>query len=54
MDRFDQLSPWTTKSVLSCWGIFVAITKNILHGSKLSIFFYAKNHEVKIMIHEDI
>ncbi len=24
--------------------IFVAIAKNTLHGSKLSFFFYAKNH----------
>ncbi len=25
-------------------GIFVAITNNTLYGSKLSFFFYAKNH----------
>ncbi len=37
-------SPWSTKAVLSRWGIFVAIAKNTLHGSKLYIFFYAKNH----------
>ncbi len=30
--------PWTTKLVLSRWGIFVAIAKNTLHVSKLSIF----------------
>ncbi len=30
--------PWTTKPVLSRWGIFVAIAKNTLHGSKLLIF----------------
>ncbi len=27
--------PWTTKPVLSRWGIFVAIAKNTLYGSKL-------------------
>ncbi len=26
------------------WGIFVAIDNNTSYGSKLSIFFYAKNH----------
>ncbi len=36
--------PWTTKPVLSRWGIFVAKAKNTLYGSKLLIFFYAKNH----------
>ncbi len=35
--------PWTTKPVLSSMGIFVAIAKNILYGSKLSIL-YAKNY----------
>ncbi len=30
--------PWTTKPVLSRWGIFVAIAKNTLYGSKLLIF----------------
>ncbi len=29
---------WSTKPVLSRWGIFVAIAKNTLHGSKWSIF----------------
>ncbi len=32
------------KTVLSRWGIFVAIDNNTSYGSKLSIFFYAKNH----------
>ncbi len=37
--------PWSTKAVLSRWGIFIAIANNILYGSKLYIFlFYAKNH----------
>ncbi len=36
--------PWSTKPVLSRWGIFVAIAKNTLYGSKLSFFFYAKHH----------
>ncbi len=35
--------PWTTKPVLSRWGIFVAIAKNTLCESKLLIFlFYTK------------
>ncbi len=34
--------PWTTKVVLSRWGIFVAIAKNALYGSKLSISFIPK------------
>ncbi len=29
---------WSTKPVLSRWGIFVAIDNNTLYGSKLSIF----------------
>ncbi len=29
---------WTTKPVLSRWGIFVAIANNTLYGSKLYIF----------------
>ncbi len=33
-----HLCPWSTKPVSSLWGIFVAITKNTLYGSKLSIF----------------
>ncbi len=32
--------PWTTKPVLSHWGIFVAIAKNTLYGSKLSIHIF--------------
>ncbi len=32
------LWPWTTKPVLSRWGIFLAIAKNTLYGSKLLIF----------------
>ncbi len=39
-----ELWPWTTKPVISRWGIFVAIAKNALYGSKLLIFFYAKIH----------
>ncbi len=34
---YEYMWPWTTKPVLSRWGIFVAIAKNTLHGSKLSI-----------------
>ncbi len=34
----DYMWPWSTKAVLSRWGIFVAIAKNTLYGSKLSIF----------------
>jgi len=30
--------PWTTKAVLSCTGIFVAIANKTLYWSKLSIF----------------
>ncbi len=37
-----KMWPWATKAVLSCWGIFLAITKNTLHGSKLSIFLLQK------------
>ncbi len=29
---------WSTKPVLSRWGIFVAIANNTLYGSKLYIF----------------
>ncbi len=29
---------WSTKPVLSHWGIFVAIANNTLYGSKLYIF----------------
>ncbi len=35
---------WTTKPVLSHWGIFVAIAKNTLYGSKLSTFLLCQNH----------
>ncbi len=48
--------PWNTKPVLSRLGIFVAIVKNALCESKLSILFYEKNplgYQVK-MFHEDI
>ncbi len=27
--------PWSTKAVLSRWGIFITIAKNTLYGSKL-------------------
>ncbi len=30
----SHLWPWTTKAVLSRWGIFVAIATNALYGSK--------------------
>ncbi len=33
-----HLCPWSTKAVLSLWGIFVEIAKNTLYGSKLYIF----------------
>ncbi len=32
------MCPWSTKAVISNTGIFVAIAKNTLYGSKLSIF----------------
>ncbi len=32
--------PWTTKTVLSRWGIFVAIVKNTLYGSKFLDFSF--------------
>ncbi len=37
---YHQISicDWTTKPVLSRWGIFVAIANNTLYGSKLLIF----------------
>ncbi len=35
---FCDLWPWSTKAVLSHWGIFVAIANNTLYGSKLLIF----------------
>ncbi len=31
----QKIWPWTTKPVLSRWGIFVTIAKNTLYGSKL-------------------
>ncbi len=34
----NDMWPWTTKPVLSRWGIFVVIAKNRLHGSKWYIF----------------
>ncbi len=44
--RFSwHMWPWSTKPVLSSTGIFVAIANNTLYGSKLFIFFYAKNHK---------
>ncbi len=52
-----QLWPWTTKPVLSRWGIFVAISNNTLCVSKLFIFLLCQKssgHQVKIMFHEDI
>ncbi len=35
--------PWSTKPDLSSTGIFVAIAKNTLYGSKLSIFLNLDN-----------
>ncbi len=32
------MCPWSTKAVLSRWGIFIEIAKNTLYGSKLLIF----------------
>ncbi len=40
--------PWTTKSVLSRWGMFVAIAKNTLYGSKLYIFSFMPKCSMKI------
>ncbi len=31
---------WSTKPVISRWGIFVAIANNTLYGSKLYIFLF--------------
>ncbi len=38
--QFTKLNmwPWSTNAVLSRWGIFVAIAKNTLYGSKWLIF----------------
>ncbi len=38
----SKMWPWTTKPVLTRWGIFVTIAKNTLCGSKLSIFILCK------------
>ncbi len=45
----QHMWPWSTKAVLSRWGIFVAIAKNTLYGSKLLIFLLCQK-----MFHEDI
>ncbi len=45
---------WSTKPVLSRWGIFVAIANNTLYGSKLYIFILCQKslaYSVKIMFH---
>ncbi len=45
---------WSTKSVLSRWGIFVAIANNTLYGLKLYIFLLCQKslaYSVKIMFH---
>ncbi len=34
---YIYMRPWTTKPVLSRWGVFVAIARNTLYGSKLLI-----------------
>ncbi len=52
---YTYMWPWTTKAVLSRTVIFIA--NNILHGSKLYIFFLCEKssgHYVEIMFHEDI
>ncbi len=39
----ESMWPWSTKPVLSHWGVYVTIANNTLYGSKLLIFFfYAK------------
>ncbi len=56
-DSFAQMWAWSTKPVISHWGIFVAIAKNTLYGSKLEIFLLCQKslgYKVKIMFHEDI
>ncbi len=46
---------WSTKAVMRSTGIFVAIFKNTLYGSKLYIFLLCqKSLDIKIMFHEDI
>ncbi len=45
---------WSTKPVLSRWGIFVAIANNTLYGLKLYIFLLWQKslaYSVKIMLH---
>ncbi len=45
---------WSTKPVLSRWGIFVAIANNTLYGLKLYIFLLCQKslaYSVKIMFH---
>ncbi len=45
---------WSTKPVLSRWGLFVAIANNTLYGPKLYIFLLCqKILDIKIMLHED-
>ncbi len=46
--------PWTTKPVLSRWGLFVAIAKNTLYGSKLLIFFMPKIIRILSRDHDSI
>ncbi len=36
----NDMWPWTTTPVLSRWGIFVAIAKNTLYGSKWFNFYF--------------
>ncbi len=38
LNCFLNMWPWSTKPVISLWGIFVAIANNTLCGAKLSIF----------------
>ncbi len=52
--HIQYMWPWTTKAVVSCTCIFVAIAKN---GSELSIFLLCQKslgYYVKIMFHEHI
>ncbi len=41
--KHAQMWPWITKPALSCWGMFLAIAKNTLYGSKLYFFYFMTN-----------
>ncbi len=55
-EQHPHMWPWTAKPVISSTGIFVAIAKNTLYGSKLSIFLLCQLiiRIIKFMFHEDI